>query len=189
MTGGFAAAAHHDPIAGPIGSLEVPLGPAQSPSTTSFCSRLPYQCRGLLSYSRHRPCFYCGRAALPACEGLRLSLRSLCSSSSSGGLLRCSLSRGPSHTAVLAPWSRGFVRIPRAWLPSSISVGISRAATSANWVTCASGSNAYRALGLSSSSEAFRVPLCSPRFAFCTPRLARLLPLVRRLRLCCLCSL
>ena len=32
VTGGFAAAAHHDPIAGPIGSLGAPLGPAQSPS-------------------------------------------------------------------------------------------------------------------------------------------------------------
>ena len=38
---------------------------------------------------------FCGRAALPACVGLRLSRRAHSSSSSSGGLRRCSLSRGP----------------------------------------------------------------------------------------------
>ena len=38
---------------------------------------------------------FCGRAALPACVGLRLSRRAHSSASSSGGLRRCSLSRGP----------------------------------------------------------------------------------------------
>ena len=39
VTGGFAAAAHRDPIAGSISSLGAPFVPAQSPSLTSFfCS-------------------------------------------------------------------------------------------------------------------------------------------------------
>ena len=87
VTGGFAAAAHHDPIAGPI---------ARSSSVAFYVLLQPALFSTVLTFVlSSSSMLFCGRAALPACVGLRLSRRAHSSSSSSGGLRRCSLSRGP----------------------------------------------------------------------------------------------